>query len=143
MKYITLLLFSFIISTSCNSDLYIDIELKGQWNVDDLHVVADFSGKKSEYSLKNAGAYTFSSKGEGKYISTADTSYDTQDIHWETVKKKHIKITYLKDNSEETWLITSDVKSTQTWECTKTVIYSSGGVSSTANINKRMTLRRL
>jgi hypothetical protein len=114
---------------SCQKEIISVLLLRGEWNITELTVKKDFSGKTSEYTINNAGTFHFDKKEKGKLTQAQDTSLITEDFTWR-MENKTITINYEDSEVIETWTIIRKSSDYQEWEITQNFTHESGGLSS-------------
>ncbi len=142
MKKALLVLISFILLlSSCSKETVFSYYLKGNWSVTELDVTETTDTITSSYTLHNAGTYSFNKNNEGSLTTSADTATKNIAFKWSTVSNTKVLLTF-KDQTTEEWTVLSDKPETQIWENTAVTTQTSGGVSATTTVYRKLFLKK-
>jgi hypothetical protein len=142
MKKALLVIISFILLlSSCSKETVFSYYLKGNWTISELDVTETTDTITSSYTLHNAGTYAFNKNNEGSLTVSADTTIKTIAFKWSAESNANVLITF-NDQSSEKWTVLSDKPETQIWENTTITTQSSGGVSATTTVYKKLFLKK-
>lgn len=127
---------------SCSKESIFSYYLKGEWTITQMDVFETTDTITSSYTLYNAGTYVFTKNNEGSVTTSSGSGTKTLTFKWTAQSNKKVTL-YFEDQSSEEWTVLSDKPKTQIWENTIVTEKSSGGVSVTNTLYKKMYLKAL
>ncbi len=141
IKIVAIIFLCFTSFFSCQKEIVSVWLLRGDWSIKELTVKKDFLGKKSEYTINNAGTFHFEKKEKGNLTQAQDSALITDDFTWR-IESKTITITYQESESIETWTIINKSNNRQEWEITENFTHESGGISTKETRYRKIILQK-
>lgn len=126
---------------SCGKEVHSTLLKRGDWSIEKLYVLQDFSGKTSEYYLSNAGTYHFDKDDEGNFTNATDTLFSSRKFQWSS-DGKTVSITYDTTTVSENWQVIKSGLNHQEWEITQNIPHENGGVSTIEKRYRKIILKK-
>ncbi|MFM7022831.1 MAG: hypothetical protein ACKOXB_07605 [Flavobacteriales bacterium] len=127
---------------SCSKETIYSYRLSGNWIISRIDVKEITNTVSSDYSLMNAGSYSFKSNNTGSVTTSAGTTVETRAFKWSAQSNKKVLLTFENQSIEE-WIVSRNSSDKQVWESTSTSVLNQGGISVGDTLYKKMTLDKI